>query len=425
MRRLFRVAAVSIILLLWGILPGVAVADGPISVLSMGHESVFNEKILFSIEAESSAADIVEARVYYRVKGQSATGRNYGEFEPSGKIETSWEWDVRQDYLPPGSEVEYWWKLKDGNDNELETEPETFMYIDERYDWKSLQNERLSLYWYNGDEEFARKIFEEANDGLDLIQEKYGVSIEDPVKIFIYGSHPDLLGALQEGSREWTGGVAFTEFGVVVIGVEPTNAGLSWGLGATRHELTHLVIHRATENVFRGDLPRWLDEGLAVYNEGSGQEDYKYMVKLAVEHDSLLSLQTLSSNFTADSELAHLSYAQSYSVVSFILDEYGTEKMQKLLEVFAEGALYDEAFEEVYGMDMAGIENAWRASVGAKPLSADEGKAVEPPSPPELPGAVPVVPSPASPSATCCGIPLGFGALFVLFFLLRPPGSGD
>ena len=54
-----------------------------------------------------------------------------------------------------------------------------------------------------------------------------------------------------------------------------------------------------------------------------------------------MTFQTLSSSFPADSQAANLAYGQSGAVVHFILDTYGTEAMAKLLEIFAEGALYE------------------------------------------------------------------------------------
>ena len=60
-----------------------------------------------------------------------------------------------------------------------------------------------------------------------------------------------------------------------------------------------------------------------------------------------------------------MAYSQSYSVVDFMLTAYGPEKMQDLILTLADGQGYDEALEQVYGMNVDGLETAWRAAIGA------------------------------------------------------------
>jgi hypothetical protein len=81
-----------------------------------------------------------------------------------------------------------------------------------------------------------------------------------------------------------------------------------------------------------------------------------------------MTLQTLSSSFPADSDLALQAYAQSGLVVEFIITEYGSETMAHLLEIFSQGTTYDDALLEVLGVDTWGLDNAWRQSIGAPTL---------------------------------------------------------
>jgi hypothetical protein len=81
-----------------------------------------------------------------------------------------------------------------------------------------------------------------------------------------------------------------------------------------------------------------------------------------------MTLQTLSSSFPADPEQAGLAYAQSGLVVEFIIDQYGQDAMAQLLDIFSEGALYDESLTEALGVDTWGLDNAWREAMGFTPL---------------------------------------------------------
>ncbi|TEU12983.1 MAG: hypothetical protein E3J21_19790, partial [Anaerolineales bacterium] len=346
-----------------------------------------------------------------------ATSRAYPEFEPGQTVEAEHEWDLVLNYTPPGSEIEYWWKIEDAAGNELETEPVSFTYEDERYDWQELGSDRIILYWYRGDDDFGQALLDRGLEALDQLSHDTGVTVEKAVKIFIYGSHSDLLGALDQGAREWTGGRAFADQGIVVIGVSPSN--LEWGKRATVHELTHVVMHQVTDTPL-GGLPTWLDEGLAMYAEGDLEPVYVAELNEAIESNTLISVRSISSSFSADSDLASLSYAESQSLVEFILDQYGEEKMSQLIDIFTEGAYYDDALQEALGVDTDGLEDAWRAWLGAPPRPTAAGvtpQISQPPAP--TPGAQK---SPVE-GLCCLGGSVPGAILLALFYLFRPKAT--
>lgn len=354
---------------------GTVDAQEAINVVDQSVATSFRDHLTFRLNAESSS-EIVEVTLFYQVVGQVATSRNSAEFTPGTSVEAEFVIDQTNpaNYLPPGTEMEYWWEVVDAEGNELETERETLLYLDDRYDWQTLENERLTLYWYEGGDEFGQALFDRANLALDTLETDVGVTIENPIKIFIYANHSDLLGAISTSAQEWTGGQAFTRYGVVLIGIAPTQ--LEWGLNAMTHEMTHLVIHQATENPF-GDLPRWLDEGIAVYNENQDEldDDFRPIFERAVQNDELMTLRSLSSPFPADPLEANLAYGQSGAMVKFMIDHYGSDKMSELLTIFSEGALYDEALEQALGIDTDGLDNEFRASLELPPLPGTEAGA--------------------------------------------------
>jgi hypothetical protein len=409
-----RLALLAIFLLILFSIPlSSALAQEGIAVVTDEYETVFGETITFHVAVESES-EITSIRLYYQVGGFPATSRAYLEFEPGQKVEAEHEWDLVLNYTPPGSEVEYWWKIEDAAGNELKTEPLSFTYEDERYEWQELCSDRIILYWYRGDDDFGQALLDRGLEALDQLSHDTGVTVEKAVKIFIYGSHSDLMGALDEGAREWTGGRAFTDQGIVVIGVSPSN--LEWGKRATVHELTHVVMHRVTDTPL-GGLPTWLDEGLAMYAEGGLEPVYVAELNEAVESNALISVRSITSSFSADSDLASLSYAESYSLVEFILDQYGEEKMSQLIDIFAEGAYYDDALQEALGVDTDGLEDAWRAWLGAppRPTAAEVTPQIAQPSAP-----TPVAQKSPIEGLCCLGGSVPGAILLALFYLFRP-----
>jgi hypothetical protein len=354
-----------------------AAAQGIIQTTETTWTADFRDHITFSLNAASSA-EITEVQLFYRVVGRPASSRNDASFTPGAAVEAEFVLDQTkpENYLPPGTELEYWWKIIDADGNELKTDKQTLLYLDNRHPWQTLENDRLTLYWYDGGEKFGQSLFDRANLAMDTLENDMGIGLENAIRIFIYANHSDLLGAISSSSQEWTGGQAFPDYGVVVIGVAPSQ--LNWGMDATTHEMTHLVIHQATDNPY-SDLPRWLDEGIAVYNENQEEldDDFRGIFEQAVKDDKLMTLRTLSSPFPADPIKANLAYGQSGAVVKFIIDTYGSEAMEKLLTIFADGALYDEAMQEALGVDTDGLDNLFRESLGLMPLPGTELLAVE------------------------------------------------
>ena len=210
--------------------------------------------------------------------------------------------------------------------------------------------------------------------GLARLTNDIGIHYERPIKIYVYASARDLQGAMIF-PREWTGGAAFTEFGIIAIGISPGQ--LDWGKRALVHELTHLVVHQAVFSPY-GELPTWLDEGLAMYNEGEPDPRYQSWLKKAVSEDKLISVRTLCSPFSAEPEKAYISYAESLSLVRYLLDNYGQDKMLNLLTLIKQGNTYDEALTRVYGFDIDELDSYWRETLTASTVLASKAKQSHP-----------------------------------------------
>ena len=336
----------------------VQASDGPI-ILGKSVEAEFPLKLNFSLSAESDA-NITDVRLHYTVDRASfaqVISEVYIEFVPATTVEAEWAWDMRKTGgLPPGSIVEYWWTVEDVGGNRVETKPARVQFNDTRHLWNNLTEGEVTLYWYEGNQPFADEIMTTAQQVLARLAEDTGAELKKPVEIYIYASAQDLLGAMIF-PQEWTGGVAFTRFGTIAIGIPPDN--LDWGRRALAHELTHLVIHQMTFNPYN-DLPTWLGEGLAMYGEGTPEPIYATVLAKAIAEDSLISVRSLSSPFSAHAEEAVLGYIQSYSLVEFLISNYGQSQMLELLNAFGEGSSYDGAVNRVYGFDMDGLDSLWR-----------------------------------------------------------------
>jgi hypothetical protein len=238
-------------------------------------------------------------------------------------------------------------------------------YEDNRFKWQKLEGSQVTVYYYS-QERTARQVLQASLDTLAKMKSKAGQAMERPVKVYVYGSKQEMDVALPFRSETTTRdlvtqGEAFSDADLVMIlGADPDV------VATTAHELTHLITNQLTDNPFAG-IPAWLNEGLSMYAEGELRASNQRAVDDAVRRNALLSLRA-ASGLPGKPEQVNLFYGQAYSVVRYLVDTYGAEKMSQLLATFKQGSNVSDALNKVYGFDLDGLESKWRAAIGAPPL---------------------------------------------------------
>ena len=311
----------------------------------------------------------------------------FPQFTPGNTVNAEWTWEMRQSgSLPPGATIWWRWRVTDANGRETVSETKTATWLDDVHNWRTLNNgDFLRLHWYEGDQSFAIDLAKAAYNGLQFNETNSGLKAEAPIDIYIYADTNDLKDAiLYEPS--WTGGQAFPEQDIVILGISPYD--LDWGRDAIVHELTHVLVGHLTFSCL-GDVPTWLNEGLAVYSEGELDPGSQQQLEDAIRNDTLLTVRSLSAGFSEVSDKAYLSYSQSYSITKFLIETYNQEKMTSLLVSLREGAAIDDALMQIYGFNIDGLEDVWRQAIGAppRPISAQP---TSQPTPTFVPTIVPV-----------------------------------
>ena len=286
------------------------------------------------------------------------------DLEPGEDVSVTWEWDMRRSgSIPPGSAIWWRWRLTDDEGEEMLTSRQETYFADARFDWQSHTDGNVTFHWYSGGDDYGQRIADGVRTGLETL--RLGKELVAPITVFVYESSEDVRGAVLF-AQEWTGGLAFVRQNIILIAVDPDN--FDNDLPGVVHELAHLLVEEVTFNCF-GGLPTWLNEGVAVYAEGGLPASQKTALEEAIAEDDLISLPSLNSNFPVGHSRAILSYAQSYSLVAYLLNAYGWTRMQELLAIFSEGSTDEKALRQVYGLEYTDLETEWRQSLGLPPRS--------------------------------------------------------
>ena len=365
MTRMFKIAIVAAFLAGFLILAGVvwtANAQTNIELRESNARSDFPNGFVFNMTVEA-AAGLDEVRLVYEIapdgvratavpactEGQIASCR----FELGANART---------LLIPGAQVTYFWRITSGGVT-TDTEPQLVAYEDTRFDWQTVTEGNLTVWYYSGDEDEARAVLAAGRDTLDRIGALLQTTVDFPVKILYYDTARDMQAAIISNNAE---GV-ITRGEVVYSDTAMVSADSAAG-DITRHEVTHIVVRQAIDGPF--GLPDWLNEGTAVYSQIQPLGGQQSALDLAIQNNQVLSVRSLSSASSgAIASRVSLFYGQSFALVDFLIETYGEQKFADRFAAFKEGDTTAGALEQVYGFDQDGLENEWRASVGLPPRS--------------------------------------------------------
>ncbi|MFL5778237.1 MAG: peptidase MA family metallohydrolase [Chloroflexota bacterium] len=244
------------------------------------------------------------------------------------------------------------------------------VYADDRFDWQTVSGDLVRLHWYKGDPAFGRRALNLGEQAVADTSKLLGVKETDPVDVFVYADQEAFADALGPGTRERSiGGQAHAEIRTLFALITPQEIDDAWVGIVVPHELVHLVFDTAVHNPYHFP-PRWLNEGLAVYQSQGYDPPDRAAVAGAARAGTLLPLEALIGQFPSADDRFALAYAESVSSVDYLIRRFGQAALVKLIRSYQGGLTDDEAFQEALGIDVAGFEAAWLADLRAKPPTA-------------------------------------------------------
>ena len=332
-------------------------SSAPIRVLSSSHEVHFPDQVVFKLEAESESL-IIEVTLFYRLARQDIEVYGYPEFTHATRVSADFTLKTSgANYLPSGVDIEYYYRIVDAHGNSLETRRFSLEFRDPRYEWQELRRGDLVVLWHDLPVRRVEGVAEEIEIRLKAVKDVLGLETVPPMKAVILNSSREARRVFPVISEAATrghlyGGFAFRDFDLFVL------AGLS--VDGMVHEMTHLLVGEAVDSPL-ARVPAWLNEGLAMYFESDSQRQETTAAR-AARDGSLFKLRSMNT-VPGRPEDVRLFYAQSRSVVQYMIDEYGAERMKALLRVINTGTPIEKAVKEVYGISLEDLEGQWRAGL--------------------------------------------------------------
>ncbi|MBI4358372.1 MAG: hypothetical protein HY584_03650 [Candidatus Omnitrophica bacterium] len=231
-------------------------------------------------------------------------------------------------------------------------------------EWKELKGDHFIIY-YVGDDRFANEVLREAERyyrqiSVDLGYERYSNfwQWEKRAKIYIYPTQEDFL--KETGRQGWSHG--FANFDTREI--------LSYAWkdqfleSLLPHEITHLIFRDYVG--FKGEIPLWLDEGVAQWEEPGKRAIVRGTMKSVLRSRKGFSLKDLTEVDIRNANLeqsVQMFYIQAASLVDFLVEEHGADNFISFCRQLRDGKSLNEALRFTYPTKIRSLnelEEQWK-----------------------------------------------------------------
>lgn len=200
--------------------------------------------------------------------------------------------------------------------------------------FKTIQNEHFILRMDEREAQiYGSRVMKLLEDARTTLSKKYDVTLTQPITVEIFNQQKDF--AIRTFGLPGGAGYLGVCFGNVVTvnspatrGANPTNwEAVVW------HEFCHVITLAKTKN----KMPRWLSEGISVFEElehnKSWGQSMNPQYRDLILQDKATPVSKLSGAFMRPSspQMLNFAYYESNMVVQYIISRFGIESMKKVL----------------------------------------------------------------------------------------------
>lgn len=228
--------------------------------------------------------------------------------------------------------------------------------------WKERKGNHFILYYKNAPPDFIQSVEEMAEYYYDEITRNMGFTRykgwnwDERAKIYIYDNAEDFQ---QIGEyAKWSEGVASSRERVI----RSFPAAHGFFDSTLPHEMGHIIFREFVG--FKAKIPVWFEEGVAMYQEKARRWGANDAVRQAIKDGKFMSLNDMTAmelSGRMNTEMIQLFYAESASVVNYIIDELGQQRFSNLCRKLQAGDPFEWVFTSVYVRfkNLDALNKAW------------------------------------------------------------------
>ncbi|MFA5500821.1 MAG: peptidase MA family metallohydrolase [Candidatus Omnitrophota bacterium] len=237
-------------------------------------------------------------------------------------------------------------------------------------DFLEERSEHFFVYYYKGIPAdfvsktivYCERYYKNITDSLGYTRFNFW-TWNDRAKIYIY---PDQI-AFRKNTNQayWSAGAASYE--IKTIWTFPQMAGFFDSI--LPHELGHIIFREVIGPYT--EVPLWLEEGVASFQESGRRHNAAGMVKQAIKEGRFIPLDRLSQidvRVLTDRNEVDLFYSESVSVVDYLVTRYGASKFAEFCVRLKNGNGIDNSLRFVYDIkDLNELNDRWKNKLDKNP----------------------------------------------------------
>jgi predicted metallopeptidase len=227
-------------------------------------------------------------------------------------------------------------------------------------DARTIATSHFVFYFHEKEHGIAASLAAQAERIRGEIVEDLGLDFDEVTTVYLAHSLKEYAEIQPRGwVPTWSAAVAYPSLNLIIMKSPRVMKGGHMDLDKVfKHELTHIAVGRA----FRGreEVPRWLDEGLAMYESREWSFSRVSSMTKAVLTDSLIPLSEITSSFPREVARAELAYSQSFYLISFLVSKFGKEDFHRFIREYTRGGDLKGILLKVYGIGWDDFEEEWK-----------------------------------------------------------------
>lgn len=190
------------------------------------------------------------------------------------------------------------------------------------------------------------------------LQSLLGAFTDDSLDVYVVADETRFDSLAGGFIPDWGAGVAIPRQGRIVIKSPLILAGEKSLGELVAHEYAHVALARA---LYFRPVPRWLDEGLAMYVSAEWGWADNVAVGWAVVTGGVVELPEIEKLNRFHGDRAQVAYSESYLAVKYFIDTYGRSGLDILLDGLKGQRGIDDAFVAATGADYRAFEQEFSA----------------------------------------------------------------
>jgi len=217
-----------------------------------------------------------------------------------------------------------------------------------------IAGQNLEIHYWPQHEDLAFEVRELVTTNLRDLSSILGMKVKQTIVINIVRSHNEMNQLVGSKLMPWTMGVSLHRAAHIII--KPLK-----GKQLARlviHELTHVLLDMKLAKT-QMEAPRWVHEGLAQWMEGDLSATQMNILGRASAEGKLLKFSQLEAAFDGNREKVDLAYAQSYTLVAYIVNKGPQGALGRLLEYLVDTGDGQTAIVWAMRLPIDVVEKRW------------------------------------------------------------------